>query len=122
MGTIKSKKRATMSKTDCTGALVDKDALKLILHRNIKSSNAVWIGLLKTGKILGHCFIRVFVGTVNCLERKFFYAKGFGIRYFDAEFALYIEDNVRGPVSRLLLDCRKNPLTEVPGSRLLMAG
>ena len=94
MGTIKSKKRTTMSKTDCTGAVADKDALKLILRRNIKSSNAVWIGLLKAGGILGYCFIRVFVGTVNCLECKFFCAKGFGIRYFDAKFTLYIEDNV----------------------------
>ena len=121
VGTIKFKERTTMSKTDRTGAIADKDVLKLILRRNIKSNNAIWIGLLKTGGILGHCFIRLFVGTVNCLECKFFCAKGSGIRYFDAEFALYIEDNIRGPVSRLLLDCRKDPLTKVPGSRLLMA-
>src|SRR5579859_1345271 len=121
MGTVKFKERTTMSKTDCTGAIADKDTLESILRRNVKSSNAVWIGLLNTGGILGHCFIRVFVGTVNFLESKFFCTKGFGIRDFNAEFTLYIEDNVRRPVSRLLLDCRKDPLTEVPGSRLRMA-
>ena len=122
VGTIKSKKGMTMGKTNCTGAVADKDTLELIVHRNVKSSNAVWIGLVNTRGILRHCFIRVFVGTVNCLERKFFCTKGFGICYFNAEFTLYVEDNVGGPVSRLLLDCRKNPLTEVPGSCLVMAG
>jgi hypothetical protein len=110
-----------MSKTDCTGAVADKDALGLILRRNIEPNDAVWIGLLNTRGILGHCFIRVFMGTINCLKRKFFCAKGFGICYFNAEFALYIEYNVRGTISRLLLDCRKDPLTEISGSRLLVA-
>ena len=48
VGTIKSKERTTMSKTDCTGAIADKDSLELILRRNVESSNAAWIGLYES--------------------------------------------------------------------------
>ena len=58
VGTIKSKERATMSKTDCTGAVADKDALESIFRRNVESNNTVWIGLLNTSGILSQIRVR----------------------------------------------------------------
>jgi hypothetical protein len=60
MGTVKTKQRATMNKSSCTGAVTDKQSKKLVAKSLFENGDAVWVAVDDILAIFGE-------GLISCI-------------------------------------------------------